>query len=82
MVRAHRAAHQVFLFSILDSSFPPLQVAAESHSTDHSAMSTVVPFKSRGVRAVLREAFDAHIPMRLARERIQPGWIHGYVIGL
>jgi hypothetical protein len=45
-------------------------------------MSTVVPFKSRGVRAVLREAFEAHIPMRYARERIQPGWIHGYVIGL
>lgn len=45
-------------------------------------MSTVVPFKSRGVRAALREALDARIPMRLARERIQPGWIHGYVIGL
>ncbi|MFA7320206.1 MAG: hypothetical protein WC000_01945 [Dokdonella sp.] len=45
-------------------------------------MSTVVPFKSRGVRAVLREAFEARIPMRLAREHIQPGWIHGYVIGL
>ena len=31
---------------------------------------------------MLREAYEAHIPMRLARERIQPGWIHGYVIGL
>src|SRR5690606_41861452 len=57
-------------------------VAAASHSSDHSRMSTVVPFKSRGVRAVLREAFEARIPMRLARERIQPGWIHGYVVGL
>ncbi len=45
-------------------------------------MSTVVPFKSRGVRVALREALEARIPMRLARERIQPGWIHGYVIGL
>ena len=45
-------------------------------------MSTVVPFKSRGVRVALREALEARIPMRLARERVQPGWIHGYVIGL
>jgi len=45
-------------------------------------MSTVVPFKSRGVRVVLREALEQHIPLRLARERIQPGWVHGYVIGL
>ena len=45
-------------------------------------MSTVVPFKSRGVRVALREALEAQIPMRLARERIQPGWIHGYVIGM
>ncbi|WP_440224900.1 hypothetical protein ACQQ2N_06575 [Dokdonella sp. MW10] len=45
-------------------------------------MSTVVPFKSRGVRAVLREAHEQHIPMRFARERIQPGWIHGFVVGL
>ncbi len=45
-------------------------------------MSTVVPFKSRGLRAVLRESLEQRVPMRFARERIQPGWIHGYVIGL
>ena len=45
-------------------------------------MNTVVPFKSRGLRAVLRESLEQRIPMRFARERIQPGWIHGYVIGL
>lgn len=45
-------------------------------------MSTVVPFKSRGSRAVLRESFEQRIPMRFARERIQPGWIHGYIVGL
>lgn len=45
-------------------------------------MTTVVPFKSRGVRAVLRESFEQRIPMRFARERIQPGWIHGYIVGL
>ena len=45
-------------------------------------MSTVVPFKSRGIRVVLRESFEQRIPMRFARERIQPGWIHGYIVGL
>lgn len=45
-------------------------------------MSTVVPFKSRGVRVLLREAQEQRIPMRFAREQVQPGWIHGYVIGL
>jgi hypothetical protein len=45
-------------------------------------MSTVVPFKSRGVRVLLREALEQRIPMRFARERVQPGWIHGYVVGL
>lgn len=45
-------------------------------------MSTVVPFRSRGVRGVLREALEQRIPMRFSRERIQPGWVHGYVVGL
>jgi len=45
-------------------------------------MSTVVPFKSRGVRVLLREAQEQRIPMRFAREQVQPGWIHGYVVGL
>ncbi len=45
-------------------------------------MSTVVPFKSRGIRPVLRESFEQRVPMRFARERVQPGWIHGYIVGL
>jgi hypothetical protein len=45
-------------------------------------MSTVVPFKARGVRAELREALDQRIPLRVQRERLQPGVIHGYVVGL
>ncbi len=45
-------------------------------------MNTVVPFKSRGIRVVLRESFEQRVPMRFARERIQPGWIHGYIVGL
>jgi hypothetical protein len=31
---------------------------------------------------LLREAQEQRIPMRFAREQVQPGWIHGYVIGL
>lgn len=42
-------------------------------------MTTVVPFKARGVRAELREAFEQRIPLRIQRERLQPGVIHGYV---
>ena len=45
-------------------------------------MSTVVPFRSTGVRVILREALEARIPMRFSREKVQPGWIHGYVVGL
>lgn len=45
-------------------------------------MTTVVPFKARGVRADLREALEQRIPMRIQRDRLQPGVIHGYVIGL
>lgn len=45
-------------------------------------MTTVVPFKARGVRADLREALEQRIPMRIQRERLQPGVIHGYVVGL
>lgn len=45
-------------------------------------MTTVVPFKARGLRAELREALDRRMPMRLLRERLQPGLVHGYVIGL
>jgi hypothetical protein len=45
-------------------------------------MSTVVPFKARGLRAELREALDRRLPMRLMREHIQAGIVHGYVVGL
>ncbi|ANB16607.1 hypothetical protein [Dokdonella koreensis] len=45
-------------------------------------MSTVVPFKARGIRAALREGMESRIPMRFQRERIHPGVIHGFVIGL
>ena len=45
-------------------------------------MTTVVPFKARGVRAELREALEQRIPLRLLRARLQPGVIHGYVVAL
>ena len=45
-------------------------------------MTTVVPFKARGFRAELREALDQRIPLRIQRERLQPGVIHGYVAAL
>jgi len=45
-------------------------------------MSTVVPFKARGARAELREALEQRIPLRIQRDRLQPGVIHGYVVAL
>lgn len=45
-------------------------------------MTTVVPFKARGLRAELQRALEERAPVRIQRERIQPGVIHGYVIGL
>ena len=45
-------------------------------------MNTVVPFKARGVRAELREAFEQRIVLRIRRERLHPGAIHGYVVAL
>lgn len=45
-------------------------------------MTTVVPFKARGVRADLREALEQRIPLRIQRARLQPGVIHGYVVAL
>lgn len=45
-------------------------------------MSKVVPFKSRGVRNELREALEQRAPVRMERESIQHGVLHGYVIGL
>jgi hypothetical protein len=45
-------------------------------------MTTVIPFKARGARAELQRALDESAPVRIHRERIQPGVIHGYVVGL
>jgi hypothetical protein len=45
-------------------------------------MTTVVPFKARGVRAELQRALEERVPVRIHRERIQPGVIHGYLVGL
>lgn len=45
-------------------------------------MSTVVPFKARGIRAELRAALEQRIALRVLRERLQPGVIHGYVVAL
>jgi hypothetical protein len=48
----------------------------------HHREGNIVQFRGRGVRAQLREAMDARAPVQLARERVAPGWVHGYVIGL
>lgn len=48
----------------------------------HHREGNIVQFRGRGVRAQLREALDARTPVQLARERVAPGWVHGYVIGL
>ena len=45
-------------------------------------MTSVVPFKARGPRAELREALEQRIPLRIQRDRLQPGVIHGYVAAL
>jgi hypothetical protein len=45
-------------------------------------MTTVVPFKARGARAELQRALEERVPIRIHRERIQPGVIHGYVVAL
>jgi hypothetical protein len=44
--------------------------------------SNVVQFRGRGVRAQLREALESRVPVRIARENLVPGWIHGFVVGL
>lgn len=46
----------------------------------HRDSNNVVQFRGRGVRAQLREAMEARAPVQLARERVAPGWVHGYVI--
>ncbi len=49
---------------------------------DHTHMTKVVPFKARGLRAELREAFERRQPLRIRRDRLQPGAIHGYIIDM
>ena len=48
----------------------------------HHHEGNVVQFRGRGVRAQLREAMDSRVPVQIARERVAPGWLHGFVIGL
>ena len=48
----------------------------------HREGSNVVQFRGRGVRAQLREALEACVPVRLLRERISPAWTHGYLLGM
>ena len=48
----------------------------------HHREGNVVQFRGRGSRAQLREALESRMPVQIARERISPAWIHGYVIGL
>jgi hypothetical protein len=48
----------------------------------HHHQGNVLQFRGRGVRAQLREAMDGRVPVQIARERVAPGWLHGFVIGL
>jgi hypothetical protein len=48
----------------------------------HHREGNVVQFRGRGVRAQLREAMDSKVPVQIARDRVAPGWLHGFVIGL
>lgn len=43
-------------------------------------MTNIVHFKARGPRAYLREAQEQRIPVRLKREGIDAGWVHGFVV--
>jgi len=43
-------------------------------------MTNIVKFKARGPRAYLREAQEQHIPVRVKREGIDPGWVHGMIV--
>lgn len=45
-------------------------------------MTNIVQFKARGPRAYLREAMEQRVPLRLRREGIDVGWIHGFVADL
>ena len=52
------------------------------NANHHRDSNNVVQFRGRGTRAQLREALDGKVPVRIMRERISPGWTHGYVIAL
>jgi len=43
-------------------------------------MTNIVKFKARGPRAYLREAQEQQIPVRIKREGIDPGWVHGMIV--
>ncbi|MCQ4167549.1 hypothetical protein [Tahibacter harae] len=43
-------------------------------------MTNIVKFKARGPRAYLREAQEQRIPVRIKREGIDPGWVHGMIV--
>lgn len=42
-------------------------------------MTNIVKFKARGPRAYLREAQEQSIPVRVKRDGIDPGWVHGMI---
>ena len=48
---------------------------------NHHHEGNVVQFRGRGTRAQLREALEERVPVQIARERISPGLVHGFVIG-
>ena len=43
-------------------------------------MTNIVPFKARGPRAYLREAQENRIPVRVKRDGIDVGWVHGFLV--
>lgn len=49
---------------------------------DHSGMTKVVPLKARGVRVLLRESMESRQPLRFQRDGVQPGMLHGFVVGM
>ena len=48
----------------------------------HHHEGNIVQFRGRGTRAQLREALAERAPVQIARERVSPGLVHGYVIGI
>ena len=48
----------------------------------HHHDGNVVQFRGRGTRAQLREALEERAPVQIARDRVSPGLVHGFVIGI